>query len=44
MWRGHDSVSIVVEEEKHGSERIHSCISFPGGAMPVGPLMSGAKG
>jgi hypothetical protein len=32
MQRSCDSVSPVVEEEKHGSERIHSCLSFLGEA------------
>ena len=30
METGSDSVSIVVEEERHGSERIHSCKQLPG--------------
>jgi hypothetical protein len=44
METGSDSLPIVVEEEKHGSERIHSCIPFLGGAMPVPAFMPCTKG
>ena len=44
MWRGHDSVSIVVEEEKHGRSASIHAFSFLGGAMPVPASMPGAKG
>ena len=44
MWRGHGLLPIVVEEEKHGSERIHACIPFLGGAMPVSAFMPRTKG
>src|SRR5260221_120600 len=42
--RFHGLLPIVVEEEKHGSERIHSCIPFLGGAMPVSAFMPRTKG
>jgi len=44
MWRGHGLLPIVVEEEKHGSERMHACIPFLGGAMPVSAFMPRTKG
>ena len=44
MWRSHDSVSIVVEEEKHRKSASIHAFSFLGGAMPVLASMPGAKG
>jgi len=44
MWRGHDSVSIVVEEEKHGNSISIQTACFLGGAMPGAAFMPGTKG
>src|SRR6266851_5627576 len=44
MRRGRDSVRTVVDREKRGKSRIHSCICFLGGAMPVAGSMPDAKG
>jgi hypothetical protein len=44
MKRGFDSVSIVVEEEKHATSVSIHTLSWLGGAMPVGASMPGTKG
>src|SRR5258708_30872930 len=44
MRHGRDSVRTVVDREKRGKSRIHSCICFLGGAMPVAGSMPCAKG
>src|SRR5260221_14295728 len=38
MWRGHGLLPIVVEEEKHGSERMHACVPFLGSSRERLPL------
>src|SRR5258708_20227824 len=44
MRQDRDSVRRVVDREKRGESRIHSCICFLGGAMPVAGSMPDAKG
>src|SRR5947209_19767987 len=44
MWRGHDSVSSVVEEEKHGNSISIQTTCFLGGAMPGAAFMPHTKG
>jgi hypothetical protein len=44
MKRGFDSLSLVVEEEKHGMSVSSHTLSSLGGAKPVPASMPGAKG
>lgn len=44
MWRGHDSVLTVVEEEKYGNTISIQTQCFLGGARPVAAFMPRTKG
>jgi hypothetical protein len=44
MWRSHDSVFVVVEEEKHENSPSIQTLCFLGGARPVALPMPFGKG